>query len=303
MAVAEADAGMVRADGQSESLVERLFKVRARGSTVGTEVRAGITTFMVMSYIIFVNPSILGFSGIKDLESQGLPFPAVSAATALLAGLLTIGMGLFANYPFAMAAGLGLNAVAAFQLHVQMKLPWEAVMGVFFWEGLVITILVLTGLRELIIDAIPMSLKRATGVGIGLFILFIGLNLAGFIKPGPSSADPVALADLRTWPVAVAVIGLILTAVLHAAGTRGALLIGILATTVIAVVVNYATGLTAFTTPGVAQLPSSIALLPDLSLIGRVDPLGSWALLGAVGAILAIFSIMLSDFFDTMGTV
>src|SRR6266508_2113617 len=123
MAVAEADAGMVRADGQSESLVERLFKVRARGSTVGTEVRAGISTFRVMSY--------------------------------------TIAMGLFANYPFDMAAGLGLNAVAAFQLHVQMKLPWEAVMGVFFWEGLVITILVLTGLRELIIDAIPMSLKRA----------------------------------------------------------------------------------------------------------------------------------------------
>jgi AGZA family xanthine/uracil permease-like MFS transporter len=303
MAVMEATGGRVPVSSESGSFVERWFKVHERGSTVGTEVRAGITTFMVMSYIIFVNPAILGFSGVKDLEGQGLPFPAVSAATALLAGLLTIGMGLFTNYPFAMAAGLGLNAVAAFQLHVQDKLPWPAVMGIFFWEGLVITILVLTGLRELIIDAIPMSLKRATGVGIGLFILFIGLNQAGFIAPGPSSSEPVTLANLRTWPLLVAVVGLVLTAVLHARGMRGALLIGILATTVLATIVNYATGLTAFTTPGAAQLPASVAATPDLSLIGQFDPISEWALLGAIGAVLAIFSIMLSDFFDTMGTV
>jgi AGZA family xanthine/uracil permease-like MFS transporter len=302
MATAGLDATRARAQA---GLLERWFHLTERGTTVGTEVRAGVTTFMVMAYIIFVNPAILGFSGIRDLEPRGLPFAAVSAATALLAGLLTIAMGVFTNYPFAMAAGLGLNAVAAFQLRVQSNLPWEAVMGVFFWEGLVITILVLTGLRELIIDAVPMSLKRATGVGIGLFILFIGLNQAGFIKPGPSPADPVALADLRTWPFAVAAFGLVLTAVLHAMGVRGSLLIGILATTAVAIIVNYATGLTAFTTPGVARLPASLIALPDLSLIGRFDPIGVWMLFpaGVLGALLAIFSVMLSDFFDTMGTV
>lgn len=286
-----------------DGLLERLFHLRARGTTVTIEVRAGVTTFMVMAYIIFVNPAILSFAGIADLESQGLSFPAVSAATALLAGLLTIAMGLFSNYPLAMAAGLGLNAVAAFQLRAQLGLSWEAVMGVFFWEGLFILILVLTGLRELVMRAIPMSLKRATGVGIGLFILFIGLNLAGFIRQGQSAAAPVALADLRTWPVAVATAGLIFTAVLHAARVRGALLIGILAATVLAVVVNYATGLTAFTTPGAAQLPAQLLALPDFSLIGRVDLFGSWIMLGALGAALAIFSVMLSDFFDTLGTV
>src|SRR5207237_1506838 len=126
-------------------------------------------------------------------------------------------------------------------------------------------------LREAISDAIPMALKRATGVGIGLFILFIGLNLAGFIKPGPSPADPVALASLTSWPVLVAVVALVLTAVLHARGLKGALLIGILAATVLATVINYATAKTAFTTPGVALLPSQVVALPDLSLIGKFD--------------------------------
>lgn len=286
-----------------QGLLERYFHLREKGTTPGTELRAGVTTFMVMAYIIFVNPAILGFAGIKDLEREGLSFSAVSSGTALLAGLLTLGMGLFTNYPFALAAGLGLNAVAAFQLHVQMKLSWPSVMGVFAWEGLIILVLVLTGLREMIMRAIPMSLKRATGVGIGLFILFIGLNLAGFIKIGPSAADPVALAELRTWAFAVAVFGLIFTAVLQAAKVKGALLIGILVTTAVSVVVNYITGLTAFATPGVAKLPSRLLALPDLSLVGQFDLFGSWVTLGVIGAALAIFSIMLSDFFDTMGTV
>ncbi len=291
-----------RAVAEEQGLLERLFHLREAGTDVATEIRAGVTTFMVMAYIIFVNPAILSFSGIKDLEPLGLPFAQVSAVTALLAGLLTIGMGLYANYPFALAAGLGLNAVAAFQLHVGMKLDWPSVMGVFVWEGLIITILVLTGLREAVANAIPMALKRATGVGIGLFILFIGLNLAGFIKQGPSASDPVALASLATWPVLVAVVAIILTAVLHARGVKGSLLIGILAATALATVINYATGLTAFTTPGVARLPSQALALPDLSLIGRFDLVGPWTVLG-LGAALAIFSIMLSDFFDTLGTV
>src|SRR5581483_5992858 len=291
-----------RAVAEEQGLLERLFHLREAGTDVTTEIRAGVTTFMVMAYIIFVNPAILSFAGIKDLEPLGLPFGPVSAATALLAGLLTLGMGLYANYPFALAAGLGLNAVAAFQLHVGMKLDWPAVMGVFVWEGIVITVLVLTGLREAVANAIPLALKQATGVGIGLFILFIGLNLAGFIRQGPSPADPVALAPLATLPVLVAVAGLVLTAVLYARGVHGALLIGIVCATVLATIVNYASGLTAFTTPGVAVLPAQVLALPDFSLIGRFDVAAPWQVLGA-GAALAIFSIMLSDFFDTLGTV
>ena len=290
---------------EEDSFLERLFHLRAAGTNVGTEIRAGVTTFMVMAYIIFVNPAILGFAGIKDLEPLGLPFPQVSAVTALLAGLLTIGMGLYSNYPFALAAGLGLNAVAAFQLHVGLKLEWPAVMGVFVWEGLIITILVLTGLREAVSNAIPMALKRATGVGIGLFILFIGLNLAGFIKRGPSDADPVALANLATWPFLVAAVGIVLTALLYASGVKGSLLIGIVVSTALAIVVNAISGFTAFTTPGVAVLPSPSQwlALPNFSLIGKFDLLGSWQVIGPLGAALAIFSIMLSDFFDTLGTV
>src|SRR5215475_2268070 len=140
---------------------------------------------MVMAYIIFVNPAILGFAGVPALQGQGPPFAATQAATCLVAGVMTIVMGLAANYPLALASGMGLNAAVAFQLVAGMKLPWQAAMGVVFLEGAVITVLVLTGLREAIMNAIPASLKRAIGVGIGLFILFIGLNAAGIVKPGP----------------------------------------------------------------------------------------------------------------------
>ncbi|HEY8477695.1 MAG TPA: NCS2 family permease, partial [Chloroflexota bacterium] len=177
-------------------LLERLFQLQVRGTTVGTEVRAGVTTFMVMAYIIFVNPSILSFSGVPGLESSGLPFAATMAATCLTAGLLTIAMGLFANYPFAMAAGMGLNAVVAYQLVAGLKLSWPSAMGVIFVEGVIIAVLVLTRLREAIMEAIPLSLKRAISVGIGLFILFIGLINAGFVKAGAPGGPPVALGDL-----------------------------------------------------------------------------------------------------------
>lgn len=279
-----------------------LVALTTRGADIATEIRAGVTTFLVMAYIIFVNPIILGFIGIPELEPMGLPFSQVSAATALLACLLTVAMGLYTNYPLALAAGLGLNAVAAFTLRAQMGLDWPSVMGVFFWEGLIIAILVLTGLREAVAAAIPMDLKRGIGVGIGLFILFIGLNLAGFITRGPNDADPVRLANLTTWPFLVAVAGLALAFWLHARGTKGTLLISIIAATILATVINYATGKTAFTTPGVAVLPTQLISLPDLSLIGQVNIFGAWRLLG-LGAALAIFSIMLSDFFDTLGTV
>src|SRR5438445_12864277 len=156
------------------------FQLRARGTDVGTEVRAGLTTFMVMAYIIFVNPIILGYIGVPGLEGRGLPFGPTLSVTCLTAGLLTIAMGLTSNYPFALAPGMGLNAVVAFELVASRGLTWPQAMTVIFVEGLVITLLVLTRLREAVLDAVPIGLKRAISVGIGLFIAFIGFFTSGF---------------------------------------------------------------------------------------------------------------------------
>lgn len=287
-----------------QGILDRFFKITENGSTVNTEIVAGVTTFMVMAYIIFVNPAILSFAGMKDLQGLGPAFPAVLAATCLVAGLMTIFMGVYANYPFALAPGMGLNAVVAFQLIVGMKLPWQAAMGVIFLEGVAITILVITGLREAMFKAIPLTLKNAIGVGIGLFILFIGLTDGELIKWGSKDiGTPVALGNLTTGPVVVALFGLFLTMWLMARHVKGALLIGIVLSTILAIAVNYASGMKAFTTPGVAVMPSAIVSLPDLSILGQGINFGIFAKFGFLTAILTIFSLMLSDFFDTMGTV
>jgi AGZA family xanthine/uracil permease-like MFS transporter len=169
-------------------------------------------------------------------------------------------------------------------------------------EGLVITALVLTGCREAIMNAIPAALKRAIGVGIGLFILFIGLVSAGIVKPGPPGV-PVTLGDLSSAPVAVALFGLLLTLWLTARRSSGALLVGIIASTVVAVAVNAATGGHAFPTPGQAVWPTALVAWPDFSSLGAGLDLSVFARVGVVTALVVIFSIMLSDFFDTMGTV
>ena len=283
-------------------MLERWFGLTARGTTAARETRAGFTTFMVMAYIIFVNPAILSFAGIAALEGQGPPFAATQAATCLVAGVMTIAMGLASNYPLALASGMGLNAVVAFQLIAGLKLPWPAAMGVVFIEGLVITALVLTGFREAIMNAIPLALKQAIGVGIGLFILFIGLVSAGIVKPGPPGV-PVTLGELTAAPVAVAVVGLFITLWLQARGSGGALLVGILVTTVLAVAVNSATGGRAFPIPGQAVLPRALFAWPDFSSVGAGVNFEVFARVGVVTAVVTIFAIMLSDFFDTMGTV
>jgi AGZA family xanthine/uracil permease-like MFS transporter len=270
---------------------------------VGREIRAGATTFMVMAYIIFVNPLILGFAGVPGLDGKGLPFAATLTVTCLTAGLLSIAMGLFTNYPLAMAAGMGLNAVVAFELVVGRGLSWPQAMTVVFLEGVAITILVLTGFREAVMDAVPLGLKRAIGVGIGLFIAFIGFFTSGFVVKPAAGPLPVGLGALTGLPIGVFLIGFILTAWLLARRVRGALLLGMVATTVIAIVLN---GLLAdwrgFPTPGAAQLPRAIVQAPDFSTFGRLD-FGVFAQLGVLTALLAIFAIMLSDFFDTMGTI
>jgi len=278
------------------------FRFSERATDTNTEVRAGITTFMVMAYIIFVNPLILSYGGIQGLEGRGLPFPATLTVTCLTAGLLSIAMGLWSNYPFALAPGMGLNAVVAFELVAGRGLTWPQAMTVIFLEGVIIGVLVLTRFREAVMDAIPMGLKRAIGVGIGLFIAFIGFFNSGFVVKPASSALPVGLGTLNTIPVLTFGVGLILSVWLMARRTRGALLWGILLTTVVAIILNAFTGWKAFPVPGWAQIPTAIFQSPDFSTFGRID-FGFFAKLGVVTAVLVTFSVMLSDFFDTMGTV
>ena len=276
------------------SALERRFDLRERGTNVRTEVVAGITTFMTMAYILFVNPTILG-------GPNGLPFPQVLTVTALVAGVMTIAMGAVANYPFAIASGLGLNAVVAFQLVGSQGLTFPEAMGVVVAEGLIITLLVLTGFREAVLDAIPLELKKAIGAGIGLFITLIGFATAGVVVQG--SGTPLALGSFDSVRVGVFIAGLLLTAVLVARRIKGALLFGILGTTLLAIVVNLLSGGEVWLEvgPGVAQVPTDIVALPDFSLLGQFS-FGFVAKLGLIAAVLAVFTLMLADFFDTMGT-
>ena len=281
------------AQGTSGGL-DRFFKVTERGSTVRTEILAGVTTWLTMAYILFVNPSILGLGG------AGLPFGQVLTVTALAAGVMTIAMGLIANYPFALAAGLGLNAFVAFTLVGADKLSFPEAMGVIVAEGVLITILVLTGVREAILNAIPMDLKRAIGIGIGAFIALIGLVNAGVVTnlgPTPLSLVP----ELTKWTIAVFVVGLAITGALVARRTRGALLIGILASTVFATVVNEIAD-KAIWHDGIAAIPSKVVAAPEFGLVGKFS-FGFISTFGFWTALAIVISVMLSDFFDTMGTV
>jgi AGZA family xanthine/uracil permease-like MFS transporter len=273
--------------------LDRFFKISERGSTVRTEIVAGLTTWLTMAYILFVNPAILGLGG------EGLPFAQVLTVTALAAGVMTIAMGVVANYPFALAAGLGLNAFVAFTLVGANGLSFPEAMGVIVTEGAIITVLVLTGLREAVMDAIPMDLKRAIGIGIGAFIALIGFVNAGVVVVG--GGTPLALApELTQWTIAVFVVGLTISAALIARKVRGALLIGILVSTVVAIIVNELNDNSIWAT-GIAQIPSKIVDTPDFSLIGDFS-FGFVSVLGTATALAAVLSVMLSDFFDTMGT-
>ena len=285
------------------TIVERVFRVRERGTTVATELRAGLTTFMVMAYIIFVNPIVLGYSGVPGLEGKGLPFAATLTVTCLTAGVLSIAMGLASNYPLAMAPGMGLNAVVAFELVVGRGLTWPQAMTVVALEGVVITVLVLTRFRQAMLEAVPLALKRAISVGIGLFIAFIGFFTAGFVIKPDKSPLPVGLGTFDRLPAVVFLVGFVVTAWLLARRVRGALLMGIVATTVLAIVLNsvLADG-KGFPTPGAATVPTAVVQWPDFSTFGRLD-FGVVARLGVVTTVLVTFSIMLSDFFDTIGTI
>ena len=280
------------------------FRITERGSTVRTEVIAGLTTFMTMAYILFLNPLIIG--GFADRNGLELSIPQVLTVTALAAGIATLAMGLYANYPFAIAAGLGLNAVVTFQLVGAAQLTWPEAMGVVVLEGLIILVLVLTKFRQAVMEAVPMPLKLAIGAGIGLFITIIGFVDAGFVTSTTLPVPPLQLGtanELRGWPIFVFIFGLLLIIWLFTRRVKGALLIGILSATVVAVIVNEAflggegfNGAANFANP--VDFPAS----DNFSLIGNFSLFGSFAQMGFLAALLAVFTLMLSDFFDTMGT-
>jgi AGZA family xanthine/uracil permease-like MFS transporter len=270
----------------SGNAIADYFKFEERGTDLATEAKAGLTTFMVMGYILFVNPLIL--------SSAGIAVPAAAAATALVAGVMSIAMGVFANAPIALAAGLGINGAVAFGLVLTSGLTPAGAMGVIVLEGLLVTLLVVVGLREAVMRAVPLSLKRAIGVGIGLFILFIGFIDAGIIvKTGGTSAEnPVPVTFVFPTEPAHFVFwfGLVLTIALWARRVPAALLISILVTTVVAIAV------------GVQKLPATFTATPDFGTIGQFDLTNVFTVLGLLAAVLTIFSFMLTDFFDTMGT-
>jgi AGZA family xanthine/uracil permease-like MFS transporter len=263
--------------------LDSYFHITERGSTVGTEIRAGVTTFLVMAYIIFVNADILGVAGLDP--------GAVAAATALVAGVLSIAMGIFSNYPIALAAGLGINGAVAFGLVLGDGLSPAGAMGVIVLEGLIVFVLVLVGLREAVMDAVPMSLKRAIGVGIGLFILFIGFVNGGLIRqPAGDGPVPVEFIFPNTAAASLTLIGLVITIVLYVLKVRGALVLSILATTVVGLIM------------GVQALPDTFSVAPSFATLGEFDLGEVFEVLGWLAALLTVFSFMLTDFFDTMGT-
>ena len=293
--------------------IDRWFSLSARGSTYGREVRGGFVTFFTMAYIVVLNPLIIGTA--KDMNGLYVggtddvikAITMVTAATALVAGLMTILMGAIGRFPMAVAAGLGLNGFVAFTLAPQMT--WADAMGLVVLEGLIILLLVLTGFRSAVFSAVPEQLKYAIGVGIGLFITIIGLVDSGIVRSGVPLVSFGIFGELRGWPIFTFCIGLLITIVLVVRKVKGAILIGILATTVLAIVIEAIAGVgvkTADNPTGwglnVPSVPETIVATPDLGLLGQFSLFGSFQVIGVIASLLAIFSLMLSDFFDTMGT-
>jgi adenine/guanine/hypoxanthine permease len=290
--------------------LDRYFEIGARGSTVRTEILGGLATFATMAYIVVLNPLIIGT--VADKHGRMLGIAPVAGVTALVAAVMTILMGVLGRVPFALATGLGLNAFVAFNVAAQMS--WANAMGLVVIEGLLICVLVLTGFRQAVFRAIPAELKAAIAVGIGLFIALIGFVDGGFVRRTPVGPVPVQLSvdnSLRGWPTVVFIVGLLLTGLLVALRVRAGILLGIIGTTVVAVIVN------ALAHPGpafvngkpnptgwqlnVPSLPANLLTGPDLHLIGHFS-FGGFAEAGVVTALLLVFTLVLADFFDVMGT-
>ena len=302
--------------------LDRFFEISQRRSTVTRELRGGLVTFFTMAYIVVLNPLIIGtqadstggFLGGGDIGRAKL---LVAAATALVAGVMTILMGVVANYPLALATGLGLNAFVAFGIAKLPGMTWPDAMGLVVMEGIIITILVLTGFRRAVLRAVPTQLKTAISVGIGLFIAFIGLVDAGVVRK-PTGPVPVELGIgglLSGWPTVVFIAGLLAIIAMLLLRVKGAILLGIVGATILAIIIEAifhvgsqtdATGQVVNPTGwglNVPNLPSSIVDIPDFGLLGQFSLLGSFSKIGFVAAALLVFTLMLADFFDTMGTM
>ncbi|MET4046501.1 MFS transporter [Rhodococcus sp. 1163] len=304
----------------SPKILDNYFKITERGSTVSSEVRGGVVTFVAMAYIVVLNPLILGSFSADDAAAKPdvlgniLPVAQVAAVTALVAGFMSILFGIVANYPFGIAAGLGINTLLAVTIAPQVT--WPEAMGLVVIDGIIIVLLALTGFRTAVFNAIPSELKAAIAAGIGTFIAFIGLVDAGFVRRIPDAAGtsvPVGLGidgSIASWPTAIFVFGLLLMGVLVVRKVRGGLLIGIVVTTVLAAVVE------AFTDIGpsngvdpkgwnlsVPILPDQLIQTPNLSLVGDVDLFGAFTRIGVLAASLLVFTLVLANFFDAMGTM
>ncbi|MEV4019031.1 NCS2 family permease [Nonomuraea angiospora] len=299
----------------TRNAIDRFFQISQRGSTVSREVRGGLATFFTMAYIVVLNPIIIanGTDVQKQVIGDGTTpnVALVAAGTAFVAGVLTILMGVVGRVPFAMAAGLGLNAFVTFNIATVMT--WEEAMGLVFLEGVIIAVLVLTGLRTAVFHAIPAQLKTAISVGIGLFIALIGFVDAGFVRRVPAG-PPLEMGiggSLTSWPIFVFVVGLLVTAVMVARKVKGAILIGIVGTTVLAIVVELITKSGQFSAknPGGWQL--NVPAVPEqifgfhnpLTLFAEFDPFGAFSRISVLLAVLFVFTLLITDFFDTMGTI
>jgi AGZA family xanthine/uracil permease-like MFS transporter len=304
--------------------LDNFFKITERGSSVEREIRGGVVTFFTMAYILVLNPLILGFvpdstgAYLGGGPGDGSNLPVIAAGTALVAGLMTILMGAVANYPLALATGLGLNAFVANA--VARQSTWSDAMGLVVLEGLLVLVLVLTGFRKAVFHAVPAQLKVAISVGIGLFIALIGFVDSGWVRRIPDSFGttvPVQLGpggQLVGWPALVFAAGLLLMVALWVKKVRGAILISIVVATVVAVVIEAVAEIgpmfgadNAYNPKGwgltVPALPEKLVSTPDFGTVGQVDLFGAFTSIGVIASVLLIFSLLLSDFFDTMGTM
>jgi adenine/guanine/hypoxanthine permease len=297
--------------------LDHFFSISERGSTFVRELRGGLVTFVTMVYIVVLNPLIIGTVPDKNGQLLGgghVPnISAIAAVTALVAAVMTLAMGIVGRYPFALATGLGLNAFVAFQ--VASKMSWQAAMGLVVLEGAVITVLVLTGFRVAVFHAIPAALKSAIAAGIGLFIALIGLVDAGFVRRGAGTPVDIGInGHLNGWPTFVFVVGLLFIGVLLARGVKGAILIGIVVATVLAVILEAVLDIGSQTdATGKVVNPEGWALnvpsfsgkhfgAPDFGVFGHVSLFGGFSSAGVLSALILVFSLVLSDFFDVMGT-
>lgn len=321
--------------GAPKGALDRWFHITHRGSTTAAEVRGGLVTFFTMAYILALNPIIIGTAADRngnlingapkflDAAKTQLNDAAltesklmVAAATALVAGVLTILMGVWGRFPMALATGLGLNALLAYTIAPQMT--WPQAMGLVVWEGVLILVLVLLGVRKALFKAVPASLRAAISIGIGLFIALVGLADAGLVRPGSPLVQLGVNGSLQGWPIAVAVFAFLLLVLLHVRKIKGAMLIAIIVSSVIALIIEAVVKVGPRIGDNVTGWSLNVPVLPkgsdfvtpNLGLIGRVDLIGgflkadgSFSIAVFLGVLLLVFSLLLADFFDTMGTI